>query len=201
MDGSKGYEHHSSVAAILPPPVPPPRHPLTRARRTRALIIPQPPWHSISLAFPLFTLLPPSVSLDASSSRSRSRSFARSPSSSPPFHPCVLVLLVSSPFLPSSSNGASSSYLNPRRAVPGLLNENLHLFVPPPLPLPPLLPPPPPPPPLTLGHPLASPRQACPFSIVLSFQPATWGSADSRQRTATPTRGRLATYARDILDF
>lgn len=198
MDGSKGYEHHSSVAAILPPLHPPRGNPLTRARRARALIIPQPPWHSISLAFPLFTLLPPSVSLGSSSSRSRSRSFAHSPPALTPFHPCVLVLLVSSPFLPSSSNGTSSSYLNPWRAVPGLLNENLHLFVPPPLPLPPL--PPPPLPPLTLGHPpapLAKPARSPP-----SFP-------SNRQRGVQPTRADElrplhaagSPHTRDILDF
>lgn len=194
MDGSKGYEHHSSVAAILPPWYPPTAPPHAREENASpdnsptplALYLPcVPSFHPSSiLCIPRRFLFALTLALVCSLATLL-----------PPFHPCVLVLLVSSPFLPSSSNGASSSYLNPRRAVPGLLNENLHLFVPPPLPLPPLLPPPPPPP-LTLGHPLASPRQACPFSTVLSFQPATWGSADSRQRTATPIRGRLATYAR-----
>lgn len=117
MDGSKGYEHHSSVAAILPACTPNP------SRGARALIIPRPPSLSISLSFP-----------------SSSLAFARLLTLG------ALVLPVSSPFLPSSSSNASSSYLNPQRAVPGLLNENLHLFVPPP-PSPP--PPPPPPPPLS----------------------------------------------------
>lgn len=134
MDGSKGYEHHSSVAAILPAGAPNP------SRGARALIIPQPPTLSVSLSSPLFSLPLP---------------FARLLTLS------ALVLLVSSPFLPSSSSNASSSYLNPQRAVPGLLNENLHLFVPPPPSSPPP-PPPPPPPPLTTRPPTLppSPRPA-----------------------------------------
>ncbi|KYQ55907.1 hypothetical protein ALC60_05189, partial [Trachymyrmex zeteki] len=93
---------------------------------------------------------------------------------------------------------ASSSYLNPRRAVPGLLNENLHLFVPPPLPLPPL--PPPPLPPLTLGHPpapLAKPARSPP------------SSPSNRQRGVQPTpadelrplHAAGSPHTRDILDF